>query len=71
MAVAPPGEEPQTAVEPGSRLQRLNSHPSVLLAASTARTTMRNNGQSLRNVSMILGLMEPAIRQPTIVWAAI
>ena len=47
MAVAAPGDEPQTAVVPGRILQRLISQPSKLDAASVASTTTRNSGHSL------------------------
>ena len=68
IAVAPPGEAPQTAVEPGSTCQRLISHPSVLLATITADTSAMNSGQSSRNVSMMPGVIELAMRQPTTAW---
>ena len=46
MAVAAPGEEPQTAVVPGRMRQRLISQPSRLEAATVAITTPRNSGHS-------------------------
>ena len=68
IAVAPPGEAPHTAVEPGSTCQRLISQPSVLLATITAETSAMKSGQSSRNVSIIPGVIEFAMRQPTTAW---
>lgn len=47
MAVAAPGDEPQTAVVPGKMRQRLISQPSRLEAETVATTAPRNSGHSL------------------------
>ena len=62
--MAAPGDEPQTAVVPGSTRQRVSTQPSVLLAAITATTTVTNSGQSRRISPTIEGGMLRAIMQP-------
>jgi hypothetical protein len=69
MAVAAPGEEPQTAVVPGSTRQRLIIQPSALLAAITVNTTPRNSGHWFRKAPTISDEIARAIRQPTIACA--
>src|SRR6188768_2707896 len=70
MAVAPPGAEPQTAVEPGRILKRLMNQPRKLDAASVAATTPANRSQSSRKAEKIAGEMDAAMRQPIIAGAA-
>ena len=69
IADAAPGEEPHTAVVPGSTDQRLIAQPRTPLAAITASTTARNSGQSLRNIRTMSCVITPAIRQPISAWA--
>ena len=68
--MAAPGEEPQTAVVPGSTRQRLMSHPSTLEAKTVAATTPRKSGHSARNTGKMPGEIDAAIRQPTMDCAA-
>lgn len=45
MAVAPPGEDPHRAAEPGSTRQQVSSQPSRKLTATTITTAPTNSGQ--------------------------
>ena len=67
---APPGAVPHTAVVPGSAFSRVSTQPMAPLMATTAITTLRNSGQSLRKATTISPVMARATRQPTTVCAA-
>ena len=69
IAVAAPGDEPQTAVVAGSTCQRVSSHPSAPLAAITAMTTVTKIGQPRAISPTIVGGMLRAIMQPMIACA--
>ena len=65
MTVAAPGEEPQTAVVPGSTLKRARSKPSVVAKTMTMPMQVMNIGH-WRSISIRMsGLMLRATRQPT------
>ena len=69
IAVAAPGDEPQTAVLPGSTCQRVSRYPSAPLAAITAMTTVTKIGQTRAISPTIVGGMPRAIMQPMIACA--
>jgi hypothetical protein len=65
MTVAAPGEEPQTAVVPGSTLKRARRKPSVVAKTMTMPMQVMNIGH-WRSISIRMsGLMLRATRQPT------
>jgi hypothetical protein len=70
IALAPPGEEPQTAVEPGRTPNRLIVQPMRPLAAITAAIAPRKRGAFFTKARMMAGVMARAIRQPRIACAA-
>ena len=65
MAVAAPGEEPQTAVVPGSTFQRESTKPRAAAKKMTAPIKPRNIGHFRTIVITMSGVMLRATRQPT------
>ena len=70
MTEAPPGAVPHTAVVPGSTFNRASVQPRAVLVATMAITTLRNSGQSSRNLSTMSPVSARATRHPTMVCAA-
>ncbi|MNP56577.1 hypothetical protein D3C76_1513120 [compost metagenome] len=71
IAEAPPGDEPQAPVGPGSPLKRTRHQPETPLAASVAKSTSSTSGQSSSNGVRIAGERLCAIMQPSTAWATI
>src|SRR5277367_2548684 len=69
IAVAAPGDEPQTAVVPGSTFQRARAKPRPDARNMTAPIKVRNIGHFCKIVSKMSGVMLRATRQPTKPWA--
>ena len=65
MAVAAPGEEPQTAVVPGNTLKRARTKPRAAAKNMTAPIKVRNIGHFRTIVVRMSGVMLRATRQPT------
>ena len=69
IAVAAPGEVPQTAVVPGSTLRRVSAKPRPDAKNMTAPIKVRNIGHLWKIVTKMSGVMLRATRQPTKPWA--